>query len=154
MHNFILRDTNFHLFVETETNTVEDLNIGISDKKDNNNFLTDLCDTFSLQNIITGKTYHKCNVGISIAIMLTNTPRSFHKTSIFKTGISNIINWFFHFSVLISPEYHNIEYRKYKTFYKSKFLHDLDQDLPKDAIYQNNKEMYSIFARISQCVSN
>ena len=92
MHNFILRDTNFHLFVETETNTVEDLNIGISDKKDNNNFLTDLCDTFSLHNIITGKTYHKCNVGISIAIMLTNTPRSFHKTSIFKTGISNIIN--------------------------------------------------------------
>ena len=30
------------------------LNINISDKmKDNNNFLSDLCDTFSLQNIIT-----------------------------------------------------------------------------------------------------
>ena len=36
-----------------------DLNIDISDKKkDNNNFLSDLCATFSLQNIITGKT---CN---------------------------------------------------------------------------------------------
>ena len=92
MHNFILSDTNFHLIVETETNTVEGLNIGISDKKDYNNFLTDLCDTFSLQNIITGKTYHICNVGISIAIMLTNRPRSFHETSIFKTGISDIIN--------------------------------------------------------------
>ena len=55
-----------------------DLNIDISDKrKDNNNFLSDLCDTFSLQNIITGKTWHKNNVGTSIDVILTNSPRSF-----------------------------------------------------------------------------
>ena len=55
-----------------------DLNIDISDKrKDNNNFLSDLCDTFSLQNIITGKTWHKNNVGTSIDVILTNRPRSF-----------------------------------------------------------------------------
>ena len=55
-----------------------DLNIDISDKrKDNNNFLSYLCDTFSLQNIITGKTWHKNNVGTSIDIILTNRPRSF-----------------------------------------------------------------------------
>ena len=67
-----------------------DLNIDISDKrKDNNNFLSDLCDTFSLQNIISEKNCHKSNVGTSIDIMLTNRPRSFHKTSIFETGISD-----------------------------------------------------------------
>ena len=34
-----------------------DLNIDTADKrKDNNNFLSHLCDTFSLQNIISGKT--------------------------------------------------------------------------------------------------
>ena len=55
-----------------------DLNIDISDKrKDNNNFLSDLCDTFSLQNIITGKTWHKNKVGTSIDVILTNRPRSF-----------------------------------------------------------------------------
>ena len=50
-----------------------DLNFGISNKrKDNNNFLSDLCETFSLQNVITGKTCHKCNAGKSIDKMLTN----------------------------------------------------------------------------------
>ena len=41
---------------------IGDLNTDISDKrKENNNFLSDLCDTFSLQNIITGKTCYKSN---------------------------------------------------------------------------------------------
>ena len=43
-----------------------DLNIDISDKrKYNNNFLSDLWDTFSLKNIIIGKTCHKSNVAQS-----------------------------------------------------------------------------------------
>ena len=86
---------------------MDDLNIGISDKrKDNNNFLSDLCDTFSLQSIITGKTCRKSNAGTSIDIMLTNRPRSFHKTSIFETGISDHHKLIFHFSVYISRECH------------------------------------------------
>ena len=63
-----------------------DLSIDIPDKrKDNNNFLSDLCDTFHLQNIITGKPCHQNNAGTSIDIMLTNRPRSFYETSIFET---------------------------------------------------------------------
>ena len=136
---------------------VSDLNINISDKrKDNNNFLSDLCGTFSLQNIISGKTCHKSNVGTSIDIMLTNRPRSFHKTGIFETGISNhrklILSFFRSCFTRIPPT--TIEYRKYKTFGKSKFLHELDQKLLKGAVYQNNKEMYSIFRRIFQNVLN
>ena len=71
------------------------LNFDIFNKrKDNNNFLSDLCDTFSLQNMITGKTSHKSNVGTSIDIMLTNRPGSFHKTSIFKQELAIINNTF------------------------------------------------------------
>ena len=47
----------------------------------------DLCDTFSLQNIITRKTFYKSNVGTSIDIMLTNKPKSFYKTRVFESGI-------------------------------------------------------------------
>ena len=76
-------------------------NIDISDtRKDNNKFLPDLCDTFSLQNIITVKTCHKSNVGTSIEIMLANRPRSFHKTYIVETRISHhhrlILSFFCH----------------------------------------------------------
>ena len=44
-----------------------DLNIDISDKReDNNNFLSDICDSFSMDNIITVKNCRKSNVGASI----------------------------------------------------------------------------------------
>ena len=46
---------------------MRDLNIDISD----------LCDTSSLQNIITGKTCFKKTTGPSIDMLLTNRPRSF-----------------------------------------------------------------------------
>ena len=64
---------------------IGDVNIDISDKrKDNNNFLSDLCGIFSLQNIIIGKTCHKSNKGTSIDIMLTNRPRSFIRLAYLK----------------------------------------------------------------------
>ena len=55
-----------------------DLNVDICDqRKDNNSFLSDRCDTFSLQNIITGKTCHKSNLGTSIDIIRVPTaPRN------------------------------------------------------------------------------
>ena len=107
-----------------------DLNIDISKKKkDNNNFSSDLCDTFSLQNVIIGKICRKSNAGRSIDIILKNRPISFHKTSIFETVISNhnklILSIFCSYFTRILPK--TIEYRKHKTFGKGKFLHDLDQ---------------------------
>ena len=66
-----------------------DLNIDSSDKtKDTSYYLSDLCDTFSLRNIITGKSSFKKTTGTSIDISLTNRPRSFLKTSIFETGLN------------------------------------------------------------------
>ena len=88
--------------------------------------------------------------------MLTNRPRCFHKTSIFEIGISDhhklILSFFLSYFTRIPPK--TIEYRKYKTFDKSKYLHDLDQELLKGAMYQNNEEMYSNFTRIFQNVIN
>ena len=64
-----------------------DLNIDTSDKtKDTSCHLSDLCDAFSLKNIITGKTCFKKTTGTSIDILLTNRP-SFLKTGIF--GLSD-----------------------------------------------------------------
>ena len=51
-----------------------DLNIDTPNSltKDMNNYLSDLCDTFSLKNIIKGKTCFKTLEGTSIDVLLTN----------------------------------------------------------------------------------
>ena len=70
-----------------------DLNIDMSDKrKDNNNFLSDLCGTFSMQNIVTGKTCHKSNAGTSVDIMLTINQEVFTRLAYLKLEFSIIIN--------------------------------------------------------------
>ena len=69
---------------------MRDLNIDSSDKtKDTSYYLSDLCDTFSLKNIITGKSSFKKTTGTSIDILLTNRPRIFLKTRIFETGLND-----------------------------------------------------------------
>ena len=76
-----------------------DLNIDIlGNMNDHYNYLSNLCDTFSLNNLIKGKTCFKVDSGTSVDVTLTNRPRSFHKTSIIETGFSdhhNIILSFF-----------------------------------------------------------
>ena len=88
--------------------------------------------------------------------MLTNRPRRFHKSSIFKTGISDHHKLIFSFfrSYLTRIPTKTIEYTKYETFDKDKFLLDLDQELRKGAIYQSKEEVYSIFTRALQNVLN
>ena len=68
---------------------IGDLNIDTADKtKDTCNYLSDLS-TFSLTNIMNGKTCFKAQKGTSIDVLLTNRPRSFHKKGIFETGFSD-----------------------------------------------------------------
>ena len=80
---------------------MEDLNTDTSDKsKDKSCYLSDLCDTFSLKNIITGKTCFQKTTDTLIDILLTNRPRSFLKTGIFEAGLSDhhklILSFFYH----------------------------------------------------------
>ena len=66
---------------------VGDLNINILDKKRFEDYLSELCDTFSLLNLISEVTCAKSLVGTSSDKMLTKRPRSFHHTSLTETGM-------------------------------------------------------------------
>ena len=69
---------------------IGDLNIDVSDPdKDRNNYLSEFVDTFSLSNLINGKTCHKNLSGTTIDIMFTNRPNCFQKTSTVVTGLSD-----------------------------------------------------------------
>ena len=90
-----------------------DLNIDTSDKtKDTSCYLSDLCDTFSLKNIISGKICFKKTTGTSIDILLTNRPRSFLKTGIFEAGLSDHVSSFFNF---FDHTFHRFHQKLYNT---------------------------------------
>ena len=85
------------------------LDIDTFDKtKDTSCYLFDLCDTFSLKNIIAGKTYFKKTTDISIDILLKNGPRILSKTGIFETGVSDhhklILSYFRSYFSRIPPK--------------------------------------------------
>ena len=67
----------------------DDLNIDLLDpSKDTSNHLSDLLDVFILKNLVKESTSFKSDKG-SLIDILTNKPRSFHKTQGFITGISD-----------------------------------------------------------------
>ena len=67
-----------------------DLNIDtLKNGADINYCLSDLCDTFSLANLICSSTCFKSLSGTSIDVFLTNRTRSFHNTAITETGIND-----------------------------------------------------------------
>ena len=134
-----------------------DLNIDTAYKtKDTCNYLSDLCDKFSLTNIINGKTCFKTRKVTSIDVLLTNRPGSFHKTGIFETGISDhhklILSVFRSYFTRIPLK--TIEYRNYKNFNETVFLHDYDQELLKGEMYKSNNGMYSTFTKVFRLVLN
>ena len=107
-----------------------------------------------MTNIINGKTCFKAQKGTSIDVLLTNRPRSFHKTDIFETGFSDhhklILSVFRSYFIRIPPK--TTEYRNYKNFNETVFLHDLDQELLKGEMNKNNNEMYSAFTKVFRLV--
>ena len=101
-----------------------------------------------MKNIITGETCFKKTTGKSLDILLKNRPRSFLKTRIFETGLSDdhklILSVFRSYFSRIPPE--TIQYRKYKTFKEFSFLYELNQELLKGDIYKKkNTDMFSTF---------
>ena len=111
--------------------------------------MSDLCDTFSLPNLVNGITYVKSQNDTSVDAMLTNRPRSFHNISLIKTGLSDchkiIVSAFRDFFKRLPAKV--IEYRNYKTFDHNEFFQDLDQELIK---YNscNEEQQYHIFTSI------
>ena len=67
-----------------------DLNIDTEKNgAETNHYLSDLCGTFSLANLIGSSTCFKSLSGTSINAFLTNRTRSFHDTAITEIGISD-----------------------------------------------------------------
>ena len=105
-----------------------DININTLDKEDSAyQKLTNFCDVFGLANLVTAKTCFTKNSSSSIDVILTNRVRSFQKTSVFETGLSD-----YHSLVVTILKSHIprlkpkvIKYRNYKNFDPVKFLADV-----------------------------
>ena len=109
-----------------------DLNIDTQKNgADTSHYLSDLCDTFSLANLISSSTCFEPLSGTFIDVFLTNRTRSFHNKAITETSISDhhkLITSFFrsHFE-RIPPK--KVEYRNYRKFDVKFFLRDLDHEM-------------------------
>ena len=67
-----------------------DINIDTHNKTDPSfDKLASFCDVFGLSNLVKSKTCFTKNHSSSIDVILTNRPRSFQKTSVFETGLSD-----------------------------------------------------------------
>ena len=125
----------------------------ISIQKDSKNYLSDLCDIFSLVNLISEVTCVKSSVGSLIDVMLTNRSKSFHHTSLIETGMRDcfkmILSLFRAFFKRIPTK--TIEYRNYSKFSLEAFLHELDQELNKGIIY-NSMICLQIFSEQFQII--
>ncbi len=105
-----------------------DININTFDKADAAyQKLASFCDVFGLSNLVTAKTCFTRNGSSSIDVILTNRVKSFQKTSVFETGLSD-----YHGLVLTILKSHIprlkpkiIKYRNYKKFDPAKFLADV-----------------------------
>ena len=133
---------------------MEDINIHTQKNgADTNHYLSDLCDTFSLENLISSTTCFKSLSGTSI-VFLTNRTRSFHNTVITETGISDhhkLITSFFRSNFERLPP-KKVEYRNYKKFGVKIFLRDLDQEMIQSEMYKYNNDMYSTFSDVFRSV--
>ena len=127
---------------------IRDLNINFDNLKkgDTHSHMSDLCDTFSLSNLVNGITCVKSQNGTSIDVMLTNRPRSIHNTGLIEPGLSDchkMIAFVFRAFIKRLPG-KVIEHRSYKTFDQNELLQNLDQELIKSNSY-NDEQQYDIF---------
>lgn len=125
------------------------MNVDFSDKRHSDNYLRDVCDTFSMENIISGKTCIRSVKGTSIDVMLTNRSRVFYSTIVTETGLSDchklIASFFRAYLQIIPPK--TIEYRKFN-FHDTWFLYGLDLELIKGNIYNYSNDQYDVFTAI------
>ena len=105
-----------------------DININTFDKADAAyQKLASFCDVFGLSNLVTAKTCFTKNGSSSIDVIFTNRVKSYQKTSVFETGLSD-----YHGLVITILKSHIprlkpkvIKYRNYKKFDTAKFLEDV-----------------------------
>ena len=107
-----------------------DLNINMPDPNcDGNSHFSDLKDTYNLSNLVTLTICFKSSRSTLLDVLLTNKPKSFQKTFVCETGLSDchklVATIFRSTFIKLPPEI--VKYRRYKNFDENKFCHDLDQ---------------------------
>ena len=105
-----------------------DINIDTQNKTDPGcDKLVTFCDVFGLSNLVTSKTCFTKTHSSSIDVILTNRPRSFQKTTVFETGLSDyhglVATTMKSATPRLKPK--QIKYRSYKKFVPEKFLNDV-----------------------------
>ena len=126
---------------------IGDLNMDTSNKrKDHGNYQSNLCDSFSLKNLINDITCVESTNGTSTDVLVTNISRCFHHTATFEIGLSDcpklILTFFKAYFKKLPPKY--IEYRNYRNFKENNFLYKRDQELSKGTIYKKKHHQYDI----------
>ena len=108
---------------------IGDLNLNTKSK--NNSYYSDLCDTFDLTNLIKANTCFKASNQTSIDIILTNRPRSFQKSGVITTGLSDchkmILTFFRSYLSRLPPKiitYRSFRYFETKIFCNEKVKYD------------------------------
>ena len=127
-----------------------DLIIDLLDpSKDTSDYLSDLLDVFTLRSVVKEPTSLISYKGSLIDIILTNEPRSFHKTQAFVTGISDfqkLVVTVLRYYKKLHPK--NILYRNVKKFEKTAFLQDLESRIIQSEFYNNCQEPYNKLTQI------
>ena len=106
-------------------------------KCDANSYFSDLKDTYNLPNLVKSATCFKSSKGTLLDVLLTTKPKSFQKTFVCETGLSDhheLVATIFRSTFMKLPS-KIIKYRSYKNFDENKFCRNLDQILIKGYIY-------------------
>ena len=105
--------------------------LNLNTKSKNNSFYSNSCDTFDMTNLIKANTCFKSSNQTSIDVTLTNQPRSFQRSGVITTGLSNchkmILTFFCSYFSRLQPK--NITYRSFRYFEAKDFLYELGTNL-------------------------
>ena len=104
--------------------------LNLNKKSKNNSYYSDLCDTFDLTNLIKANTCFKSSNQTSIDV-ITNWPRSFQKSVVITTGLSDYhkvrLTFFRSYFSRLPPK--ALTYRSFRYFETKDFLYELENKL-------------------------
>ena len=130
-----------------------DINIDTSEEKAiGMTKLSEFCDIFDLDNLITSSAYETLNSSISLDVIITNKKRSFKNSGTIETGISDLHKMTI---TTMRVSYQRlqpikVQYRSYKNFQEKLFLKDLKKQsfekcrniIDKDDAYDHFREIF------------
>ena len=122
------------------------LNINMLDPKCDETVIFQIWGIHIISNLVKSATCFKSSKGTLLDVLLTNKPKSFQKTFVCETGLSDchklVATIFRSTFIKLPPKV--VKYRSYKNFDENQFCRDLDQILIEGNIgplYKSNKHI-------------